>query len=72
MLFPIYFGRILNPLTANDELSCPRNMTLDLGPQGGYLGALQPMLPCVTTLCPLISLIKSAKLLALKGLAAII
>ena len=40
----------INPLTAKDKLSCP-------GPQGGYQGALQPMLPCVT-LYPLIAKIK--------------
>ena len=36
------------------------------GPQGGYLGGSQPMLPCVT-LCPLISP-KTVKIPALKGL----
>ena len=69
----LHATKMVNLLTANDELSRLENLTYFNGPGywGGYLGALRPMLLCVT-LCPLMNCQKTVKIMAFKGLNKVI
>ena len=58
MTFYHNFNILFTPLATNDGLLRHENLTFcEPGHLGGYLGALRPMLLCLT-LCPLINFVQ--------------